>query len=100
MINGEEPCDGKNLNGNTCQSEGFDLGEISCTGMCSLDVSACTYECGDDGIDPGETCDGSDLDGMTCLSLGFDGGRGVIEVDVGHLGVLRGLEALHHRLFL
>ena len=39
---GEEVCDGDDLGGHSCASEGFvDGGEMSCTDTCTLDVSGC-----------------------------------------------------------
>jgi hypothetical protein len=39
-----EECDGGNLNGNTCQSLGFDAGSLSCTAGCMLNTNGCTIE--------------------------------------------------------
>ena len=38
--NGKEPCDGKDLGGRTCQSQGFTGGKLSCV-SCKLDTAAC-----------------------------------------------------------
>jgi hypothetical protein len=59
VVTGAELCDGADLGGSDCAAQGFD---------------ACTYTCGDDGIDPGETCDGTDLGGEDCVSQGFASG--------------------------
>jgi len=41
-IDAGEICDGTNLNGETCQSQGFDSGDLSCLSDCSdFDTSAC-----------------------------------------------------------
>jgi hypothetical protein len=37
-----EQCDGSNLNGQTCASQGFTSGTLSCSGTCSLNTSGCT----------------------------------------------------------
>lgn len=37
----EEECDGDDLNGNTCQSEGFTSGTLACSAGCALDTSNC-----------------------------------------------------------
>ena len=42
VIDGNEQCDGGNLNGNTCQQLGFDGGTLSCTAGCMLNTSGCT----------------------------------------------------------
>jgi len=73
VIEADEPCDGAQLQGKTCPSEGFVGGTLSCKKDCTLDTSAC-YKCGDNLINPGEECDGTDLAGKSCASLGFAGG--------------------------
>jgi hypothetical protein len=50
-----EQCDGADLGGATCQSQGFDAGSLSCTNTCTLNTSNCvTYVCGNGICDPGE----------------------------------------------
>jgi len=39
-----EECDGTNLQGATCATEGFQFGTLSCSGGCTLDTSACTND--------------------------------------------------------
>lgn len=74
-IGGTEACDGPNLGGRTCQSEGFAGGTLACSSNCTLDVSGCTGgTCGDGVRQTGEECDGADLAGAGCASLGFSGG--------------------------
>ncbi len=67
-----EACDGSDLDGHTCESEGFAGGALVCSTTCELDTSGCS-DCGNGVVDPGETCDGSALDGHTCESEGFAG---------------------------
>ncbi|MCA9661425.1 MAG: M23 family metallopeptidase [Myxococcales bacterium] len=50
-----EACDGLALGGATCQSEGFDHGTIACTGVCTLDTSACCH------ADVAYQCQGGDV---------------------------------------
>ena len=71
-----ESCDGTNLNGASCTSQGFGGGTLSCNSSCGFDTSACTpvVKCGNGVIDSGEKCDGANLGGATCSSLGFSGG--------------------------
>jgi len=46
VIDGNEECDGGNLNGKTCQSLGFNGGSLACTQGCKLDTNGCTVaEC-------------------------------------------------------
>ncbi len=84
LVNGSDDCDcgdqgqdcsAPQLDGETCQSQGFDGGELACNSPnnCSFNTSGC-YTCGDGNIDPGEACDGGNLGGETCISLGFSGG--------------------------
>ncbi len=74
-IDAGETCDGANLGGATCQNQGFDRGELSCTGDCHLNTSGCEHTCGNGVWDNGEACDGSDLHGASCIGLGFLSGQ-------------------------
>lgn len=73
-----EACDGADLEGQTCESQGYNGGTLGCTGACALDVSACTSDgqglCGNGWKEPGEACDQDDLGGQTCASQGYQGG--------------------------
>lgn len=74
---GPEACDGEDLDGETCESLGFDGGELHCADDClDFDTDDCIGgpECGDGVAEADEVCDGEDLDGETCESLGFEGG--------------------------
>jgi hypothetical protein len=43
VIEGDEVCDGSDLGGETCQSQGFDGGTLACNGDCQgFDTSGCT----------------------------------------------------------
>jgi len=69
-----EDCDGADLNGQTCVTQGMTGGTLACTATCTFDLSAC-IGCGNGQIEVGEVCDGSDLDGQTCADVGnFSGG--------------------------
>ncbi|MBI5072516.1 hypothetical protein HZA99_01730 [Candidatus Woesearchaeota archaeon] len=62
-----EQCEGNNLNGKTCTSQGFTGGTLKCTN-CQLDTSACTsttQSCGNGKKEGTESCDGQDLSGCT-----------------------------------
>jgi hypothetical protein len=72
-IDDGEECDGGNLGGATCSSEGFFGGTLSCSSNCTLNTSQCT-NCGNNVINAGEVCDGSALGGATCTSQGCTGG--------------------------
>ncbi|MBL4686837.1 MAG: hypothetical protein JKY37_19725 [Nannocystaceae bacterium] len=62
MINAAEACDGVQIAGQTCTSQGFDAGTLSCAGTCVFETSLCiNYVCGDGTCDPDEdscTCPG------------------------------------------
>ncbi|MBU1242864.1 hypothetical protein KJ612_06660, partial [Myxococcota bacterium] len=72
-IEAPEACDGSNLNGKTCLTEGFVWGTLACASDCmGLDTSGCLDQyCGNDAIESPEACDGSNLNGKTCLTEGF-----------------------------
>lgn len=71
---GTEVCDGTDLNGETCLTQGFASGTLACNAGCTaFDTSLCTT-CGDGVVNNGEDCDGSQLNGETCQSLGHDAG--------------------------
>ncbi len=73
-VDGDELCDGDNLDGRDCQSEDFVDGMLACNPDCTLDTSGCNYACGDGNVQGDEQCEGSDFEGADCISLGFDGG--------------------------
>ncbi len=70
-----EDCDGGDLNGGTCTSEGFAGGTLACLGDCTYDTSGCQAAiCGNGNIETGEECDGGNLGGQDCTDFGFAGG--------------------------
>ena len=74
IIEHGEACDGTNLSGQTCETQGYFTGTLTCSPDCkSYDTSQCT-NCGNNQIDSGETCDGTALNGKTCQDFGFDKG--------------------------
>lgn len=75
IVSGNEDCDGSEFGGETCQSQGFDEGELGCTEFCVFELSECVLvSCGDGSVDGAEACDGDNLDGNTCITQGFTGG--------------------------
>ncbi|MCH9682807.1 MAG: hypothetical protein K0V04_15330 [Deltaproteobacteria bacterium] len=75
MITGNEQCDGKDLDGADCISEGFNGGDLACNEFCLLDFTDCeVFSCGDGMLNGPETCDAAELGGQTCLTQGFDNG--------------------------
>jgi hypothetical protein len=74
---GAEVCDGEDLRGETCVTQGFEGGTLACLSDCSgFDTSGCNLQpnCGDDMAAGAEVCDGEDLRGETCVTQGFGGG--------------------------
>jgi hypothetical protein len=73
-----EICDGTDVAGETCQSQGFTTGTLGCAADClNFDVSTCVAapSCGDGVINqPSESCDLSDLGGLSCEALGLGSG--------------------------
>lgn len=75
ILDSGENCDGALLGGESCQTLGYDTGNLSCDSNCNLDPSGCAmYQCGNSIVEPGEDCDSGDLNGATCVSLGFTSG--------------------------
>lgn len=68
-----EACDGDDLDGQDCASQGFIAGALACSAGCTFDYAACS-NCGDGNQGGTEVCDGSDVADATCLSEGFQGG--------------------------
>ncbi len=70
LIEGSEVCDTGDLGGESCQSQGFGGGGLTCLADCTgFDTTQCT-DCGNGMVDGDEQCDGADL-GMaaTCFDL-------------------------------
>lgn len=64
-----ELCDGTALSGETCVTQGFTAGTLTCAGDClSFVTTACTL-CGNGVAETGETCDGDDLNGFSCSAV-------------------------------
>jgi hypothetical protein len=80
-----EVCDGADLAGQTCLTQGFDDGSLACLVDCTgFDTSLCTGPgpvCGNGQQEGTEVCDGLDLAGQTCLTQGFDDGSLACLVD-------------------
>jgi hypothetical protein len=76
MVEGDEACDGTDLLGEDCESQGFDAGTLGCKSDCTdYDTGTCmTFTCGNGVIEGMETCDGVQLGGESCVSQGFNGG--------------------------
>jgi hypothetical protein len=86
LIDSGEDCDGSNLNGQTCLSQGFNSGTLSCNSNCTFNISACVNlpVCGNGIIEGTEQCDNGQLNGETCSSLGYDYGSLGCNPDCSH----------------
>ena len=76
VAEGDEMCDGGDLNGLDCADLDLTGSGLRCDARCRLDFAACGTtldSCGDGSRDPGEQCDGNDLGGRTCESFGLAG---------------------------
>lgn len=73
VVEAPESCDGDDLAGATCVSQGFSGGALGCTANCTYDTASCSDACGNQMIDAGEDCDG-DVGASDCTDAGFAGG--------------------------
>lgn len=75
VIDDGEVCDGSDLAGQSCESRGFNAGELACLADCTgYDLSACeTALCGNGAVEDAEQCDGAVGD-TVCADEGFDNG--------------------------
>lgn len=73
QLAGPEVCDGIDLGPATCESEGFDGGELACNDACDGFYTTQCHACGDGAVEGPEACDG-DAGAQTCVGVGFDGG--------------------------
>ena len=77
VVEGDEACDGADLAGQDCVSQGFFGGELACNADCTFDAAACQVDpiCGNGVVEGDEVCDTEDFAGETCENLGdFIGG--------------------------
>lgn len=82
VVDGDEECDGSDLNAESCEGMGGD-GTLTCTDDCTFELCDCTWGgapptcvpavCGNGVAESGEECDGTDLDGQSCDELGAVG---------------------------
>jgi hypothetical protein len=70
-----EVCDGVDVAGASCITQGFDSGALGCQDDCAaFDTSECGT-CGNVIVEGDEACDDLALLGQTCLTQGFDNGQ-------------------------
>jgi hypothetical protein len=75
VIEGDEACDLAQVNGETCQTLGYQGGELGCLLTClDYNLLGC-FICGNDVVDIAEDCEGGIVDEeVTCESLGYEAG--------------------------
>ncbi|MBX7081615.1 MAG: hypothetical protein K1X88_20605 [Nannocystaceae bacterium] len=81
-----EACDGRDLGGEDCVTQGFGGGTLTCLDDCTdFDTSACTTprQCGNDIAEGNEVCDGTDLSQQDCITQGFLAGTLACAADCG-----------------
>ncbi|SVD82925.1 uncharacterized protein METZ01_LOCUS435779, partial [marine metagenome] len=78
QVSGKEVCDGIEVAGETCVSQGFGEGTLGCSADCmSYDATACRAApvCGNNVREADEACDGYDLADQSCALQGYAGGN-------------------------
>ncbi len=71
IVEGDELCDGPNLDGRLCESLGFGGGTLACADDCAFDVGQCD-PCGNGVLEDGEVCDGAEFeDADACDDVGL-----------------------------
>ena len=71
-----EQCDGVELAGQTCITQGFLGGALACSGTCSFNTSGCVNSvCGNGTVEGSEACETGVFGSRTCLTEGFVGGE-------------------------
>ncbi len=77
LVEAPEPCDGTDLNQQTCRTLGYDSGTLACNADCTaFNEAACVTSevCGNNTAAGPELCDGTDLKGKACTDVGYSGG--------------------------
>lgn len=70
IIQDGEDCDASATGEATCQTLGFDTGQVVCK-ACKYDTTLCVKRCGNGVLDLGESCDGT-LNVPACTNWGFN----------------------------
>lgn len=75
QLDGGEACDGNNLGGKTCLSQGFDGGTLSCNANCTLNTAGCTSSTGctivpQSGCQGGQKCTVDTASANRCITAG------------------------------
>jgi hypothetical protein len=70
-----EQCDGVDLAGQSCDSQGFLAGALGCSATCTFNTSSCVDSiCGNGTVEGSEACESGVPGSRTCLTEGFVGG--------------------------
>ena len=82
VIEGNEACDLAQLNNETCQSLGYQGGQLGCLLTCEdYNLLGC-FICGNGTVDLGEDCEGETVpEDVSCESMGFQGGQLICGAD-------------------
>lgn len=64
-----EDCEGQDLGGESCETQGFHGGALACFKNCKFNYQGCEGICGDGILTEGEVCDGIDFGGLTCTAF-------------------------------
>jgi hypothetical protein len=82
VIEGDEVCDLAQVNGETCQSLGYQGGELGCLLTCAdYNLLGC-FICGNEVVDIAEDCEGGVVpEGVTCESMGYQAGDVICGAD-------------------
>jgi len=75
VVEGDEVCDLGQINGQTCQSLGYQGGQLGCLLTCTdYNLLGC-FICGNDVVDIAEDCEGGVVpEEVTCEELGYEAG--------------------------
>jgi hypothetical protein len=75
VIEGDEACDLAQVNGETCESLGYQGGELGCLLTCEdYNLLGC-FICGNEVVDIAEDCEGEIPEDLDCETLGFEAGE-------------------------
>jgi hypothetical protein len=75
VIEGDEVCDLAQVNGETCQSLGYQGGQLGCLLTCTeYNLLGC-FICGNEVVDIAEDCEGTVPEDLDCEALGYQAGE-------------------------
>lgn len=75
IIEGNEVCDLAQVNGETCQSLGYQGGQLGCLLTCTdYNLLGC-FICGNEVVDIAEDCEGTVPEDLDCEALGYQAGE-------------------------